>query len=370
MKKQKPMRTRRAGRDTKGRPLPTRAIARREATHALRHVDDAELARVMPFATGLATSPFSDVQQQAMASTATDEELDVRPENGAVYMPHVHIRRRLSRAFGTGGWRLMPSPGAAGVMQKQVQGKKADNIFQSFQLWVGSYAQPVAEAFGFARYYSNNPAMDYGDAIEAMKSNALLRCAKALDIGGLVEWDKRAAQAFRDRCCVAVMCDTSRGQRLQWRRRDSDPLPGERRPAKPDEIAQRTGRPADDHEAFVGASRKSEARDAEIVESDPATNTDPKVKLVPAPAKAEDTPYVFVNITDTGKTGQTKRGATWHLWDVFALHSAGVTRYALFEPDLKPDYVRRLIASKASVLLELAPGKVAGEYRITAIHVQ
>src|SRR5213075_1128407 len=94
---------------------------------ALARVVPSESVKIQPFAHGTTQSIFSKVQQEIVSEPAKDHELDVRPDNGAVYMPHVHIRRRLSRAFDVGGWRLLPAPGPGGAPQRQPQGRKADN---------------------------------------------------------------------------------------------------------------------------------------------------------------------------------------------------------------------------------------------------
>src|SRR2546430_8774854 len=127
-------------------------------------VVDADVVKLMPFAHGQTKSIFTDRQQEILGAAARDDELDVRPDNGAVYMPHAHIRRRFDKAFGIGGWRMVPAPGPDGALQKR-EGRRSETEVQKQQLWIGTFANSVAEAVGFAGYYPLKPAMDYGDAL-------------------------------------------------------------------------------------------------------------------------------------------------------------------------------------------------------------
>lgn len=334
----------------------TTALARRRDVPVV----DAQTIAAQPFAHGNTQSIFSTAQQDILHTPARDAELDVRPDNGAVYMPHVHIRRRLSAAFGVGGWRLLPSPGPMGAPQKQAQNRKAENIYQSWQLWIGNYAQPVAEAIGFARYYSNNPSMDYGDAIEAAKSNALMRCAKSLDIGNLLEWDKFEQKKFRDRMCCVVMVPRRDGKwRAQWRRIDADPFEGERAP-KAGERVQFTRDAPDEHEGYQGPTARtppgpSHALDGGKAAVGKAPAPSGKAAAL-APPQNPNEPQVFVELKERSEFMWAK-----------TKHAHGESVYIVNEPE-RDAQILTLIERGTPCAVSWVPGTTrAGTFVITTI---
>jgi hypothetical protein len=150
---------------------------------------------------------------------------------GEVYMSHVYVRRRLNDAVGPMGWALRPI--------SEVDTKSAEKtMFREFALIV--LGRVVATAFGSAKYYTSNARMDFADTAEAVKSNALTRCAKDLGIGSEC-WDRRWCDEWREQYAVHVWAlvkknvkDDNTGKWAektvsdpQWRRIDAKPLKGE-----------------------------------------------------------------------------------------------------------------------------------------------
>jgi hypothetical protein len=318
-------------------------LARRRPTALDGDVIDADLVRAMPFAHGATKSIFTPEQQRILGEPAKDHELDVRPDNGAVYMPHVHVRRRLDRAFDIGGWRLLPAPGPEGALQKQ-SGRRSDTIFQKQQLWVGNYAAPVAEAFGFAKYYPNNPAMDYGDAIEALASNALTRCGKRFGIGNLIGWDKRQqAEWRRAHCKVVIVASGREGKpKAAWVRKDIDEHDLRAlkylREAKPDEYVQVSGRAHDEDDGYAPPQRRSEQTSAQTPPGEAKPPTDPA------------TPQIFVDIRYVGE-GKSDRGP-WKRYVVHTLHAEGRAEYAAFDPPFSETRIKTYINERVPCLLK------------------
>jgi hypothetical protein len=194
--------------------------------------------------TGIGSVRFTAKQAALLLAPARDEEIDVLP-TGEIYGAQVHVRRRLNAAFGPGGWGLRPL-GEARVM--------GNTLTQQWGLVVGR--RWVSLAWGEADYHASNSRMSWSTTTESLKSNALTRCCK--DIGVLSEcWDKRFADAWRERCCVKVYRtntpkDAAReGERWQWRRKDApafwDEKPGTRRVADHDDHTAGQDRPRATH---------------------------------------------------------------------------------------------------------------------------
>lgn len=353
---------------TRTRPAPppratSTALARRrrQATAAQRRPDATRLTQAAPL--GSVESLFSRAQEDIILAPARDNELDVLPSNGAIYMPHVHCRRRLTQAFRL-AWRLEPK----GAPIKVSQGRKASNLCQEWALYVGDYF--LAQAMGFASYYENNPSMDWGDAMEAAKSNALSRCCKSINVGDLLVFDKLQAKQWRDAHCVAVRALHARTGKIviQWRRKDADPLPGERGVATLAERTQVTGDPSDEQEGYIPAtvvertSADAKPIDATVTPA-PAKGAAPlgKSALVPPP-EDQNTHQVLVGVELKQKypSGQ--------MMVLHAVHGRGVSEYLAFDPPIEVKRVRSLIERQAQVILDYEPStKRPGSFKVTAI---
>lgn len=161
-----------------------------------------------------------DDKQIAELELATpDDEIDIRPDNGAVYASHEYCRRKLNKVFGYMGWTLIP-----GSPLTARPGEKGQEVYQRWVLFVsGVY---VAEALSSRRYYADNAQMDMSDVAEAIKSDALRRCCK--DLGIATEaWNKRWIRTWKEKYAIEVIVQTNKGNVKQWRRRDGEPLRGE-----------------------------------------------------------------------------------------------------------------------------------------------
>ena len=161
---------------------------------------------------GIGTTVVNEQQQAILLREPTDDEIDILV-SGEIYMSHVHVRSRLTHAFGPGGWGMRP------VTRER---EEANAIEQMWALYArGAF---LASAWGSSQWNRTNQRMNRTDALEAAKSNALTRCAKDLSIGAQC-WEARWANAWRERMCVKVWVE---GQRVPvWRRRDARPLRGE-----------------------------------------------------------------------------------------------------------------------------------------------
>jgi hypothetical protein len=160
-----------------------------------------------------------------LAEILPDDDHDILP-TGEVYVSQVRYRRLLNAVLGPGQWALVPRGG----FQKQ-----GNTLCREYALVVrGNF---VAESVGEAEFQPDNDRMTWATAAESCKSNALTRCCKDLGIASEC-WDKRWAEAWKERHAVAVWCKVHGKPKKQWRRIDAEPFWNEDGPA-----AQKPGGP-------------------------------------------------------------------------------------------------------------------------------
>jgi len=103
-----------------------------------------------------------------------------------IYIAHPHLRERLTKVFGMGGWALI-TRSRWDVPFKTEKGVDGTNVYVEAMLVIrGCF---VAEAIGDMAYYPKNQQTNYGDAVEGAESAALRRCCKKFGIG-LQAWKK------------------------------------------------------------------------------------------------------------------------------------------------------------------------------------
>jgi hypothetical protein len=56
---------------------------------------------------GLSAQPFSPEAAAILLQPLPEEDVEIKPD-GIVYLPEIKYRRILNRAFGPGGWGLVP----------------------------------------------------------------------------------------------------------------------------------------------------------------------------------------------------------------------------------------------------------------------
>lgn len=124
--------------------------------------------------------PFSDKTSAILSEPISDDMVDVRPE-GNIYVSHPHYRSRLDRAFGVGGWCLVP------LAPPRVDGFRVQ--YYGFLKAAGRF---ISDAVGGANYVPKNPRDSYDNAVEKAKSDCLVRCCKQLPMFRQC-WDKQYA---------------------------------------------------------------------------------------------------------------------------------------------------------------------------------
>lgn len=137
---------------------------------------------------GAGAEPFPQKALDVLAEPVDRDAVDVR-EDGKAYLPGVHFRRIMNRAFGPGGWALLPRrPPAA---------DRGLVVWHGVLVCLGRF---VAEAVGESIYRPNNPNDSYPTSVEKAKTDCLTRCCKDLGIAWEL-WDKKwTAEWMRERC--------------------------------------------------------------------------------------------------------------------------------------------------------------------------
>ena len=167
---------------------------------------------------GLANTLDPD-QITKLQEPTPEEEVDIRPDDGAIYVSHEFVRRKLNDVFGFLAWTMVP----ATPLKSRDRGGKTE-WFQKYVLFInGVY---VAQAMS-SRVLENNPRISLDDVAEMIESNCVVRCCKKLGIA-LEPWNRRWRDEWRRKWTVAVIAPDWRGNRAKmWRRKDSDALEGE-----------------------------------------------------------------------------------------------------------------------------------------------
>jgi len=156
---------------------------------------------------GLSTEPFSAEIAEALQAPVDPLDVEMKPD-GLIYLPEIKYRRILNKAFGPGGWGLAPRS-EVNVGPKVV----------SREYGLVCLGRLVGIARGEQEYFDPS---GIATAIEACKSNALMRCCKDLGIASEL-WDPRFIREFRKEHCVEVFVEhipTKRKRKL-WRRKDA-----------------------------------------------------------------------------------------------------------------------------------------------------
>ncbi|KAJ3207297.1 hypothetical protein HDU67_007544 [Dinochytrium kinnereticum] len=148
---------------------------------------------------GASQEPFPKHIVDVLLGEIPDKDIEIKPE--------IKYRRILNRAFGPGGWGLVPrGPHTIGNR----------TISREYALFcLGRF---VSQARGEQDYFSED---GLPTATEGCKSNALMRCCKDLGIASEL-WDPAFIREFKQRACVNVwaVSGSSGARKSIWRRAD------------------------------------------------------------------------------------------------------------------------------------------------------
>ncbi|KAJ5738940.1 hypothetical protein N7493_002095 [Penicillium malachiteum] len=130
---------------------------------------------------GLSAEPFSKEAADILLAEIDAQEVEIKPD-GIVYLPEIKYRRVLNKAFGPGGWGLVPRSESI-VTPKTVTREYA----------LVCHGRLVSVARGEQDYFSPD---GIPTATEGCRSNALVRCCKDLGIASEL-WDPRWIRKYK-----------------------------------------------------------------------------------------------------------------------------------------------------------------------------
>ncbi|BGP36427.1 hypothetical protein JCM10450v2_000325 [Rhodotorula kratochvilovae] len=156
---------------------------------------------------GLSAQPFTREQGDILMRPLEAPEIQIKPD-GLLYLPEILYRRILNKAFGPGGWGMVPR-GEMTVMKNLVT--------REWGLIAGGRLVSVAR--GEQTFFDPSGVPT---ATEGCKSNALMRCCKDLGIASEL-WDPGFIRAFKKQHCVEAWTEhvVSKKKQKRWRKRDN-----------------------------------------------------------------------------------------------------------------------------------------------------
>ncbi|PGH04447.1 hypothetical protein AJ80_08500 [Polytolypa hystricis UAMH7299] len=158
---------------------------------------------------GLSTEAFSKEAAEILTQEIDPHDVEIKPD-GIVYLPEIKYRRVLNKAFGPGGWGLVPR-GETIVTPKTVTREYA----------LVAHGRLVSIARGEQDYFSPD---GIPTATEGCKSNAMVRCCKDLGVASDL-WDPRWIRKYKAEYTREVFVEHMVNKRKSkiWVRKD-DPV--------------------------------------------------------------------------------------------------------------------------------------------------
>jgi hypothetical protein len=219
---------------------------------------------------GLVRVDLTPEQEKILDEPVPEHLVRVKPD-GSVYLPHAHYTRWFNRAFGRGGWAVVPVGLPAMVSR---------TVVCPYVLYING--KPAAFAQGEQEYFEGNRNQSYGDALESTVASALRRCSKRLGVA-LELWDREWGDAWRRTHAIAVKVtavrkDGTKYPKTQWRLPTDPPLPFEQRGRVADEEPRYDGDdygdpdPVETKQSPVDSGRRSSAPPASAQQRRPETH--------------------------------------------------------------------------------------------------
>lgn len=136
----------------------------------------------LPLNSTVSADPFPSEVQSVLSEPLNPAEVEIKPD-GICYLPEIRYRKTLFRAFGPGGWCMVPR--GPHVQNGNVLSREYALI---------CHGRFISQARGSTTIASfSNAAL----ASEAVRSNALMRCCKDLGIASEL-WDAGFIQAWKE----------------------------------------------------------------------------------------------------------------------------------------------------------------------------
>ena len=169
---------------------PKQQITVRPTAQELRTVEVNEA--LLPAYQKAATLELTDAEIEALQAPFPDELIEIRPHDGLIYIPHIHVSNRLNKVIKPGKWALI-------CRRHWLEG---NTMYGEYILVIrGCY---VGESVGGHPYQSNNPKVNYSDTLESTAAEALRRIAgKRLSCGSQV-WEPEYARQWCAKYAVQI----------------------------------------------------------------------------------------------------------------------------------------------------------------------
>lgn len=166
---------------------------------------------------GAASKSFSKEITDILSVTPPDDMIEVKRLDGQLYVKPVFYHRILSKAFGVGGWCILPITAPTIVHNTDDTG-----------IYIREYAlicdnRYVSQSFGEGTIFARNVNSGVTAANELSKQIALSNCCKELGIGEIINVEEFLV-SWRGKYAEQVMCENSRTheQKFLWRRKFSE----------------------------------------------------------------------------------------------------------------------------------------------------
>lgn len=153
------------------------------------------------------TTPFPKEIVEVLSEPIPDDLIEIKPD-GSCYLPEVQYRRILNKAFGLGGWSLIPRG------PHSIQGNVISREYSLF-----ANGRFISQARGHATITGTfqNPAM----CTESVRSNSLMRCCKDLGIASSL-WDHSLVSQWKAKFAIRKsVTDYSGRTKYVWEKKRS-----------------------------------------------------------------------------------------------------------------------------------------------------
>ena len=156
---------------------------------------------------GIAQHKFTQSQIDTLMAPINEADIEVKPD-GLLYLPEIKYRRILNKAFGPGGWGIVPRSRHTII--------STSTLTREYALIVGG--RFLAQARGEQDFFG---ADKVPTATEGVKSNALMRCCKDLGVASEL-WDPVFIRKWKQANAVEVWAVDVRSKQKKrlWKRRD------------------------------------------------------------------------------------------------------------------------------------------------------
>lgn len=164
--------------------LPAISVANKPTSQEMRVVEVNEA--LLPAYQKASTLEMTDEEITALMANFSDDYVEIRPHDGLIFIPHIHISNRLNQVFKPGKWAM--------IRRREWFDATSNTMFGEYVLLIrGCY---VGESVGGHPFQPNNPKVNYSDTLESTAAESLRRIAgKRLSCGSQV-WDPEYARQW------------------------------------------------------------------------------------------------------------------------------------------------------------------------------